>query len=335
MILWTIKLIRSVRRAIAGRKYPSQLAWGVALGTLVGLIPHGNLLAIGLVLLILTLRVNHAMVALTAIGVMFAAPRFDSCFDSLGRWFFEQPQVVTAMTSAWQYPLMPWTNLNNTIVMGSFLCGLAALVPVFLITYPVFRAWAKSAGGTESVVTEKPRKKRRKNKTELKTSALQRVDNAHSAAAPPHVEQPSEPSIAGQIPAPIGTSTITATMERVHDVRRVDGGESEAPTPHLSGAASVTPSTPPVPPVHSLPSSHPPRPTRVAIETPSTVRRSAASGKPVGVRTAIQAKAANDQNKLKDGFDPAGSSADDQHKIDEALSYLLRQLRDSQDKDAA
>ena len=61
MILWTLKLISTARRAIAGRKYPHQLAWAVAFGLLLGVVPHGNLLAIGLLLLVLSLKINHAM----------------------------------------------------------------------------------------------------------------------------------------------------------------------------------------------------------------------------------------------------------------------------------
>ena len=51
MFIWTIKLVSSVRRAIAGRKYPAQLAWAVALGAFLGLVPHGNLIALMLLLL--------------------------------------------------------------------------------------------------------------------------------------------------------------------------------------------------------------------------------------------------------------------------------------------
>ena len=49
MIFWMAKLLNSLRRAIEGRKHPHQLAWAVALGLLLGVVPHGNLLAFALV----------------------------------------------------------------------------------------------------------------------------------------------------------------------------------------------------------------------------------------------------------------------------------------------
>ena len=73
MILLIVKLINSARRAIAGRKYPHQLAWAVAFGLLLGVVPHGNLLAFGLVILVLSLKINHAMAGLTAVIATFLA----------------------------------------------------------------------------------------------------------------------------------------------------------------------------------------------------------------------------------------------------------------------
>ena len=73
MILCICKLVSTARRAIAGRKYPHQMAWGVAFGLLLGVIPHGNLLALLVLLVVLSLKINHAMAALTAVGTTFLA----------------------------------------------------------------------------------------------------------------------------------------------------------------------------------------------------------------------------------------------------------------------
>ncbi len=85
MILWTIKLLNTVKKVIAGRKYPHQLAWATAFGLLLGIVPHGNLLAVALLVLVLSLRINHAMVALTAIATTFlVASRFDPVAHLIG-----------------------------------------------------------------------------------------------------------------------------------------------------------------------------------------------------------------------------------------------------------
>lgn len=142
MILWTIKLFKEVRKAIAGRKFPAQLAWAVAFGILLGIIPHGNLLAIGVLLVVLSLKLNHAMAGLTAVATSFLATWLDPVSHQLGDYVLTHPQVSELATTAWQWPLVPWTDLNNTVVMGSFLIGATAVLPTFFVAYPIFRALA-------------------------------------------------------------------------------------------------------------------------------------------------------------------------------------------------
>ncbi len=127
MILWTLKLISTARRAIAGRKYPHQLAWAVAFGLLLGVVPHGNLLAIVLLLVVLSLKINHAMAGLTAIGATFLATRLDPLSHQVGDYVLTHPSLSEAAVTAWQLPLVPWTDLNNTVVMGSFLIGVGGV----------------------------------------------------------------------------------------------------------------------------------------------------------------------------------------------------------------
>ncbi|MFG0289909.1 MAG: TIGR03546 family protein [Rhodopirellula sp. JB044] len=312
MILWTIKLINSLRKAIAGRKHPSQLAWGLAFGVLLGLIPHGNLLAVALVMLVLTLRVNHAMVALVGIAITMVAPTLDPTFDAVGRWLFASPRISENLAIAWQYPLMPWTDLNNTVVAGSFAIGLAALVPLFLITYPVFRAWAPLEDDLdEGVSLQRITPREERSHIRDKEPSVARSDAAHAKAPRPHA-RPSQP-VAPQSPEPSAPTAVhphTATSGRVYDVRRIDAG-----TPNDSIARATEPATPA-------------RETRVAIAGTTAPATQAQTDS--GAGTSNQTS-----TTTSPVADPKGSDADDQQKIDEALSYLLRQLRDSQDKDAA
>ncbi len=155
MILWTIKQLNSIRLAIAGRQHPSQLAWGVAFGLLLGVVPHGNLLAVLLVLLVLSLKLNHAIAGLTAVGVTFAAGYLDPWSDEIGRRLLTHPDSRRWAELAWEYPLVPWTDLNNTVVLGSFSIGTAMLVPTFCICYPVFRRLSP-AGRLRSANREAP-----------------------------------------------------------------------------------------------------------------------------------------------------------------------------------
>ena len=91
MIFWIVKLVNSLRRAIEGRRYPHQLAWAVALGLLLGVVPHGNLLAFVLVILVLSLKINHAMAGLTAVCVTFLAVKLDPYSHEVGNFVLTIP----------------------------------------------------------------------------------------------------------------------------------------------------------------------------------------------------------------------------------------------------
>ena len=139
MVIFSLKLLNNLRKAIAGRRFPHQLAGGVALGVLLGVIPHGNLLALLVLLAVLSFRVNHAMMGLVAIAVSFGATRLDTYSHSVGEILLTHPAVNVFAQRAWTLPLMPWTDLNNTVVLGSFVIGVASVLPVFGLTLPIFR----------------------------------------------------------------------------------------------------------------------------------------------------------------------------------------------------
>ncbi len=142
MVLWLIKQFLNIKQVLAGRSHPHQMAWGLALGLLLGLIPHGNLLTVALVTLVLCLNVNHAMVTLVGIAATFMATRLDPYSHQVGQFVLLHPSLAEPLANAWQLPLAAWTDLNNTIVMGSFLIGVAALLPVYAFSYPLFRMLA-------------------------------------------------------------------------------------------------------------------------------------------------------------------------------------------------
>ena len=294
MILFSIKLLSSLRKAIAGRKYPSQLAWGLALGLLIGLIPHGNLLAVALVFGVLMLRVNHAMVALTAIGVTMVAPRLDPISDQFAQWFFAQEGVSEVMAQAWDYPLVPWTDLNNTVV--------------------------KEDDDLEDDVVVTPARKRRSKETEQHF-----VDALHTKVTEPHfTPEPARASDSSTDDA-VGFDA-EASSGRVFDFRRVDAAEPVLAkiSPYRDERADSKRAS-------------------AAIDAPAGDVSSKRNTTHIEVLDAeSNPQTMSNENSVASGNSGAGNSNrpglttnDDQHKIDEALSYLLRQLRDSQDKDAA
>ncbi len=267
MILWTVKLLSTLRRAIAGRKYPHQLAWAVAFGLLLGVVPHGNLLAVAVLVVVLSLKLNHAMAALTAVGVSFVATWLDPYSHQVGDYVLTHPSIRETAIAAWQLPLIPWTDLNNTVVMGSFLIGVAALVPIFVITYPVFRMLA-------------PRPER-------------------------DVEQPGP----------------EASRKSAHDVVLIDSGHSHVASPHRGVKHTVAD-----------------KPTIEIseIDGAGSQDEAPAAEDRVAVETRIDVIRMKDYRGVDSNMET--SSADGtstEQPMDEALNYLLRQLRDSQQRKAA
>lgn len=139
MIFWTIKQLLSLKKAFTGRANPQELAWGLALGIAIGLIPKGNLVSISLIGLLVCLRVNHGMAALAAVATSFIAFRFDPWTHQLGSEILQAPRTHAFLTGIWDKPLVPWTDLNNTVVLGSTVVGLTSIVPTFMISLPLFR----------------------------------------------------------------------------------------------------------------------------------------------------------------------------------------------------
>lgn len=271
MIFWLIKLYTTARRAIAGRRYPHQLAWAVAFGLLLGIVPHGNLLAVGLLIVVLSLKLNHAMVALIAVAASFLAVLLDPYSHEIGNYVLTHPKVGDAAASAWALPLVPWTDLNNTVVMGSLLIGLASLVPVFIVTYPVFRALAPQ-DNPELAAAE---------------SSLSPVDVRHSETHPVVVIDQ-------------GHAHVSPPKRSDSHERRLQPGDDRIQFVEIPTEATQTD-------------------TPVAVETRIDVIR---------VKEPSSAPDANETTDLE-------TTSHEQQPMDEALNYLLRQLRDSQQREAA
>jgi uncharacterized protein (TIGR03546 family) len=86
-----------------------------------------------------TLRVNLGA-GLTAIFlVSLCGTHFDLLAHGIGVRLLQTPRVYDFLSWCYQAPFVPWTSLNNTVVIGSLTLGLSLLYPV----YHVIRAAAE------------------------------------------------------------------------------------------------------------------------------------------------------------------------------------------------
>jgi uncharacterized protein (TIGR03546 family) len=118
------------------------MSLGLAFGVLVGLVPKGNLLAIGLGICLAATRVNLAIATFAIVFCTFTSGLADSLFDQVGGFVLSIPALQGLWIELSNQPFVPWTNFSNTIVMGSFVTGLALLWPVHRLSHPLFEKYS-------------------------------------------------------------------------------------------------------------------------------------------------------------------------------------------------
>jgi uncharacterized protein (TIGR03546 family) len=132
MLNFFLRPLRILAQILAGNDSPRQTAWGLALGMMVGLLPKGNLLAIGLGMLVCALSVNRAA-AILALGLFsYLGAELDDFAHRLGSLVLTWPAARDAFKWLYDQPLGPWLGFNNTIVMGQLLIGLYCFYPTYL-----------------------------------------------------------------------------------------------------------------------------------------------------------------------------------------------------------
>ena len=128
ILYWTVRTLQSL-----GRDHSNlQIAWGVSLGMLLGLIPFATLHWLLVFCLVLATRVN-------LIAAFFSASLFSivyflahSSLESLGFWALTSQPILTPLwTRAYHAPILPFTAFNHSDVMGGTLLGIFFFIPVF------------------------------------------------------------------------------------------------------------------------------------------------------------------------------------------------------------
>ena len=126
-----LKLIQSLIKTLHSEGTPGQVAAGMALGAALGLTPLMNVHNLVVFALILLLNVSFGGGMLG--WALFVPVGFllDPVFHSIGAGLLDAPSLRPLWTGWYNTPLVPYTNFNNTIVLGSVVGWLATAVPFF------------------------------------------------------------------------------------------------------------------------------------------------------------------------------------------------------------
>ncbi len=132
-MLTVIKLLQSLFKALHSEGSPRQVAAGIMLGAGIGLTPllsaHNLVLFAAIVLLNVSFGGGMLGMALfTPVGFLL-----DPLFDRIGLALLETPGLRGLWTAWYNIPLLPYTNFNNSVTLGSFVFWVVAAVPIYLL----------------------------------------------------------------------------------------------------------------------------------------------------------------------------------------------------------
>lgn len=132
-MLTVIKLLQSLFQTLHSEGSPRQVAAGVMLGAGIGLTPllsaHNLLLFAAIVLLNVSFGGGMLGMALfTPVGFLL-----DPLFDRIGLALLEAPGLRGLWTGWYNIPLLPYTNFNNSVTLGSFVFWVVTAVPIYLL----------------------------------------------------------------------------------------------------------------------------------------------------------------------------------------------------------
>ena len=136
--MFMLRPFRLFFKALVVDATPGQMAMGLALGVLVGLVPKGNLLAIGLMMLMCSLRVNLGVGLATVFATSWIGVLLDPISHRIGEYLLKNESLRPLWEEMYDTMLLPWTDFNNTVVLGSFSMGAAAFVPLYFLSKPIF-----------------------------------------------------------------------------------------------------------------------------------------------------------------------------------------------------
>ena len=128
------KILSKFIKALRSNDTPNQIAWGIALGTILGLTPFFTLQNVVLIIFIILIKVNLSAVIFSLVLYSLIGYILDPVFHALGFFVLVNIDFLQPVWM-WLYnlPIAPFTRFNNTVVMGSLAVSLILLVPHYLL----------------------------------------------------------------------------------------------------------------------------------------------------------------------------------------------------------
>jgi uncharacterized protein (TIGR03546 family) len=137
--IWT-----SFKSTVRGFDSPKQLALGVALGMVIGLIPKDSLIPYAIILIAILTTANLLSLVVTTILCSWVGPLLDPFTHQIGIWVLTFDPLESTWAQLYHVPLVAWTRFENTVVMGSVCLGTALSIPVYFSSRYCFEKFGSS-----------------------------------------------------------------------------------------------------------------------------------------------------------------------------------------------
>ncbi len=131
------------RQTIEGFNTSRQLAAGVSLGMMVGLMPKDSLLTYLLALAVILSPANLLTAACSAVCFHIIAPWLTPLTHGIGINVLTLSQLEPMWERLIQLPIIPWTRFNNSVLMGSLILGLLAAYPLYWFSEKCFETYGR------------------------------------------------------------------------------------------------------------------------------------------------------------------------------------------------
>ena len=135
MFSYFLRPVRQFAQALVANDSPNQVAWGFVLGMAIGLVPKGNILAIGLGMVLLALQVNKSA-GLVGVGLFtFVGMYLDTLAHRIGSLVLVGELLRPLHEFLFDSAISPWLGLNNTVVVGQVVIALYLAYPAYRLSH--------------------------------------------------------------------------------------------------------------------------------------------------------------------------------------------------------
>jgi uncharacterized protein (TIGR03546 family) len=136
---------QAFKGSLRGFDSSKQLALGVMLGLMIGLIPKDSLLVYLIAAMAILTNANLFAIGCSAVLFSWIGPMLDPFTHSIGLWVLTFDPFEMMIARIYNLPFAPWTRIENTVVTGSFVLSLLLAIAFYPVAEMLFQRFGASA----------------------------------------------------------------------------------------------------------------------------------------------------------------------------------------------